>query len=273
MRINPAFWMASPLIVLCGFSMAALETPSHEKKGAVTVVYNHEGSSSEPELVQRGGFAAYVHLEEHSVLLDVGGEASIILENLQRLDTDFSRIEAVVISHNHWDHVFGLPGVMSGSRTKAPVYVAESAAAGVHQQFPRATVVPVGTTTEVAPRVWVTKPLEIEFMGAHLSEQALVIERSDGLHVLVGCSHPGIVDIVKLVKEEFPGKPIAFVGGGFHLRSTPEPEIREIAAELDELGVRKIGPAHCSGDAAKRIIRELWGDRFVSFDLGDTVRF
>ena len=51
----------------------------------------------------------------------------------------------------------------------------------------------------------------------------------EGLVLVTGCAHPGIVDIVKLVKQEFPGKPIAFVGGGFHLRSTPEPEIREIA--------------------------------------------
>ena len=49
-----------------------------------------------------------------------------------------------------------------------------------------------------------------------------------------------------------------------------EEEIREVAADLERLGVRKIGPSHCSGDTAKQIFREKWGENFLSFDLGDT---
>ena len=45
----------------------------------------------------------------------------------------------------------------------------------------------------------------------------------------------------------------AILVAGPGCRSTPEPEIREIATALDDLGVRKIGPSHCSGDSAKRI--------------------
>ena len=71
----------------------------------------------------------------------------------------------------------------------------------------------------------------------------------------------------------FPEMPIAFVGGGFHLRSTGEEEIRKIATDLERLGVRKIGPSHCTGGPAVEIFRDRWGENFVSFDLGDTYRF
>ena len=206
-------------------------------------------------------------------MFDAGGEASVILENLHSLHSDGLELEALVISHNHWDHVFGLPGIMNSALNYPPVYVAASAAEGIKQQYPRAEVIPVDGPKKIAPDVWVTGPLEIEFMGAPLSEQALVLENPDGLHVIVGCSHPGIVAIVERVREMFPETPVAFVGGGFHLRSTGEEEIQRIAVDLERLGVRKIGPSHCTGEPGVSIFRDRWGKNFVNFDLGDTYRF
>ena len=162
---------------------------------------------------------------------------------------------------------------MSGSRTQAPVYVPASAAEGIQQQFPRATVVAVKEALQIAPGIWLTEPMQIEFMGGTLSEQALVLDAPDGLHIITGCSHPGVVGIVENAKGMFPDKPIALVAGGFHLRSTGSEDLGKIAADLERLGVRKIGPSHCTGDAAKSLFRERWQSRFVSFDLGDTYDF
>jgi len=257
-----------------GVGLCATNTTQAEDQAgnSITVIYNHEGADT-AGLVKRGGFSAFVRLEDRSLLFDAGGEASVILENLRSLGLGDAELEALVISHNHWDHVFGLPGVMSGVRNSPPVYVAASAALGIKQQFPRATVVGVDGPKHIAPEVWLTGPLEIEFMGAPLSEQALVLDHPDGLHVIVGCSHPGIVAIVERVREMFPETPIAFVGGGLHLRSTGKEEIRKIADALESLGVRKIGPSHCTGGTAVGIFRDRWGENFVSFDLGDPYRF
>jgi 7,8-dihydropterin-6-yl-methyl-4-(beta-D-ribofuranosyl)aminobenzene 5'-phosphate synthase len=265
--------LAAIAAVAVAFHVATPSQAEDRTSGSITVVYNHEGSAAADNLVKSGGFGVFVQLEDQFLMFDAGGEASVILENLHSLGFADTELEALVISHNHWDHVFGLPGVMSGARNRHPVYVAASAADGIRQQFPRATVVAVDGPKQVAPEVWLTGPLEIDFMGAPLSEQALVLDLPNGLHVIVGCSHPGIVTIVERVREMFPEKPIALVAGGFHLRSTGEDEIRQIASDLERLGVRKIGPSHCTGSQAVRIFRELWGENFVTFDLGDTYRF
>lgn len=86
-------------------------------------------------------------------------------------------------------------------------------------------------------------------------------------------SASGLVSLVERAKTMFPDTPIALVAGGFHLRSTVEQEIRQIASDLERLGVRQIGPSHCTGGTAIEIFRERWGDQFISFDLGDSYRF
>lgn len=259
-------------VVAAGIS-CGVPAQSEERVGnSITVIYNHEGKEA-GELVKRGGFSAVVQFEERSLIFDAGGEASVILENLHSLGLDGLELGALVISHNHWDHVFGLPGVMSSALNYPPVFVAASAADGIKQQYPRAEVIAVDGPKKIAPGVWLTGPLEIEFLGAPLSEQALVLENPDGLYVVVGCSHPGIVAIVERVRKMFPDTPIAFLGGGFHLRSTGREEIGKIADALERLGVRKIGPSHCTGATAVQVFRDRWKENFVSLDLGDTYRF
>jgi 7,8-dihydropterin-6-yl-methyl-4-(beta-D-ribofuranosyl)aminobenzene 5'-phosphate synthase len=241
--------------------------------GSLTVVYNHEGTDTANELQRRGGFSVHVQLEDRSLLFDAGGEATVILENLEQLGLDDGRLEAVVISHNHWDHVYGLPGIMSLARSNPPVFVAQSAAGGLRQQYPHANVVAIKGPKRIGPGIWLTGPLDIEHRGTTLSEQALVIEHPRGLHIIAGCSHPGTVAMVERARDMFPGEAIALVAGGFHLRSTEEKEIREIVDDLQELGVNRIGPSHCTGDRAMRLMRDRWGERFVKLGLGDSYQF
>ena len=240
---------------------------------AITVVYNHVRTESAADLQPGGGFGAFIEFDGKVILFDTGGQTDVLLQNIQELKKDASRIEAVVISHNHWDHVYGLPGVVSVTRDRPRIYVPESSREAILQQNPRATRVAVDGPTQIMPGVWVIGPLEIEYRGMPLAEQALVIEHEDGLIVLVGCSHPGIVDIVERVKELFEGKKILFVGGGFHLRSSPQDEIRIISTKLRQHGVKQIAPSHCTGNDAMAIFRQEWGEEFLSFNLGDSFTF
>jgi 7,8-dihydropterin-6-yl-methyl-4-(beta-D-ribofuranosyl)aminobenzene 5'-phosphate synthase len=240
---------------------------------AITVVYNHVRTESAADLQLGGGFGALVEFNGKVILFDTGGQADILLKNIKELKQDASRIEAVVISHNHWDHVYGLPGVLSVARDRPTVYVPESSREAILQQNPRGAIVAADSPTEIMPKVWLTGSMKLEYRGTTLIEQALVLEDEDGLVVLVGCSHPGIVAIVERVKEMFKDKKILFVGGGFHLRSSPEEEIRQISSKLRQSGVEQLAPTHCTGDGPTEVFRQAWGKKFVPLNLGDSFNF
>lgn len=266
-------WRAGQLVFLIcsclGLVVGASEPPSN----SITVVYNHIRGDSDAELQTGGGLSAFVRFKGQVVLFDTGGETSPLLQNIEELGHSMGRLDAVVISHNHWDHVYGLPGVLSVTRDDLRVYVPESAQEAILQQNPRADVVAVSEPTQFMPGMWLVGPLQVAHRSATVSEQALVLDHEDGLIVLVGCSHPGIVTIVERVKKTLGGKKIKLVAGGFHLRSTPSEEIEKISSRLQQLGVGNLAPSHCTGDGAMSVFRREWPDRLVSFDLGDTVNF
>jgi 7,8-dihydropterin-6-yl-methyl-4-(beta-D-ribofuranosyl)aminobenzene 5'-phosphate synthase len=190
---------------------------------------------------------------------------------MRALGIDPYGLETIVISHNHWDHVYGLPGLSKMSGENPLVYVPASAMEGIRQQNPRAKLVAVEKSVEISPCIWIVGPMKMEYRGFPFAEQVLVLDTENGLVVLVGCSHPGIVRIVETVKTHFEHKKIALVCGGFHLRRTTESDLEAIATSLRELGVASLAPTHCTGDRAAEVFRRIWGAEVLSFNLGDTL--
>ncbi|MEA3432007.1 MAG: MBL fold metallo-hydrolase, partial [candidate division WOR-3 bacterium] len=84
---------------------------------------------------------------------------------------------------------------------------------------------------------------------------------------VTGCAHPGIVNIVRKAKELL-NKNIYLVLGGFHLMAYSEKEVKEIIKELEELGVEKIAPSHCTGGRPIELFREAWGENFLDLGCG-----
>jgi 7,8-dihydropterin-6-yl-methyl-4-(beta-D-ribofuranosyl)aminobenzene 5'-phosphate synthase len=94
------------------------------------------------------------------------------------------------------------------------------------------------------------------------------VETGGKISVIVGCSHPGIVTMVERVKTIFPGVEISLVFGGFHLKDMDPQSVRMIVSSMKELGVEKVAPTHCTGEEAKAIFREGYGEKFVSIQAG-----
>jgi len=215
----------------------------------------------------------YIDAAGRAVLFDTGGKDSPLLPHFVELGLDHSIIEAVVISHSDPEHTSGLPDVLRATALKPVVYVPAAAGEAISQRNPGATVVAVAKPTRVIPDAWLVGPIQVDIDGESVDEQALVLDRPDGLVVIVGCSHPGIADVVQQVKEVFGPRKIKLVAGGFHLRATSKTEIKEISLRLLQMGVKNLALSHCTGESALKIFRQEWGDRVVSFDLGDTIDF
>jgi 7,8-dihydropterin-6-yl-methyl-4-(beta-D-ribofuranosyl)aminobenzene 5'-phosphate synthase len=95
----------------------------------------------------------------------------------------------------------------------------------------------------------------------------LALKTPRGLVVITGCAHPGIAALVRQAKIELDEN-VYLALGGFHLRGTNATQIADTIAELQELGVQRIAPSHCTGDPARRAFAEAFGAAYLESGLG-----
>lgn len=110
-------------------------------------------------------------------------------------------------------------------------------------------------------------------LGDGVREQALVLETGEGLVVVTGCAHPGIVELVRRARTIDPDAPVALVMGGMHLREASDWQIDTVVSGLKALGVRKVAPSHCTGDRAIERFRQAYGAGFVRAGAGTKLSF
>ena len=103
-----------------------------------------------------------------------------------------------------------------------------------------------------------------------MPEQVFVAKTLNGITLITGCAHPGIIKIVDKVKEDFPNEKIYLVFGGFHLMEKDKREVKLVAEKLKEMKVGRVGPAHCTGYEAELIFKETYQNDFVTIKAGQT---
>lgn len=254
-------------MILCSFNSAGEQPVNY-----ITIVYNNvAGDTSD---VQTGlGFSAYIVFKEKTLLFDVGSDCSTLMNNIKVLDLDISKVDAVMISHNHWDHVYGLPEVLFLTEYRSQIYVPSSSREAILQQNPRASIITVDKPIQIFEDIWSTGSLDVYYRNLSFFEQSLILNEKDGLYVVTGCAHPGIVKIIERINQLFPEMSIALLTGGFHLVNATEEEIKRISSALKKLGVKNIAPSHCTGKMAMEIFEQEWGDGYCQLYLGHTLRF
>jgi 7,8-dihydropterin-6-yl-methyl-4-(beta-D-ribofuranosyl)aminobenzene 5'-phosphate synthase len=108
-------------------------------------------------------------------------------------------------------------------------------------------------------------------MGDWIKEQALILETINGLVVVTGCAHPGIVNVVKQATALFRQN-VYLALGGFHLMGMGKMQITEIIRQLKGLGVTKVAPSHCTGDQAISLFKAAWGENFLEGGAGAIIK-
>jgi 7,8-dihydropterin-6-yl-methyl-4-(beta-D-ribofuranosyl)aminobenzene 5'-phosphate synthase len=282
------------LILACPAATAsALPPPAPQR---VTILYDAFGSRR--GLTRDWGFAALVEYGGKRILFDTGNNAALFAHNVRALGADLRRLDFVVVSHRHGDHVAGLNYLLRvnphvriyaprenfgvfGSTLPGTFYRRDSTLPDSMRYFdadgpdelrsgtpwPQANFSWVDSLTEVAPGVAIISTVSKTPGTLELRELSLALRTPQGLVLLVGCSHPGIETIVEASRRW--GDRVHIIFGGLHLVTSPDTAITRIATALhDRWQIEEIAPGHCTGEPAFAALRRLFGARYVYAGLG-----
>lgn len=243
------------------------------------------------------GLSVHIEAGDARVLFDTG-QTDAFLRNAETLKIDIAAVDAVVLSHGHYDHTGGLSAFLKAN-DRAQVYCKPAAllpkfredrSIGIppEAQAFRDRLVLVEGPTEIAPGLTVRPyiPLRNEWDG-HMAgfsvpgpggpvpdlfedELYLSLDTEGGAAVVTGCSHRGVANIVRAARDECAGE-IRLVLGGFHVKGDTPESIGRLVGELDRLGVRRLGVCHCTGVDGYAVIRGLRPDSSFYNHAGNTV--
>jgi 7,8-dihydropterin-6-yl-methyl-4-(beta-D-ribofuranosyl)aminobenzene 5'-phosphate synthase len=222
----------------------------------------------DPSLQTRWGLSIAVISESHSLLFDTGPDGPVLLANMRKLGLEPGQFGTIVISHDHADHTGGLSGFMDVNPHIEVWLPNETGAAGAGVRVAGGTVRHAKGPMELAANVRTTGPIDRE-----IQEQALVVNTLEGLVVITGCAHPGIVSILERVQALNPGRPIALVMGGLHLQKTSPKRINVIVEAFRRMQVRKVAPSHCTGEAGRKQFQLAYGSDYIEGGAGLVLRF
>lgn len=102
-------------------------------------------------------------------------------------------------------------------------------------------------------------------------EIVLALDVADGIIVIAGCSHPGIVNILKTI-EKRSGKKIWGVVGGTHLVEADEERLKKTIADLKKMNLDFIAVSHCTGEENLEKIKEIFGEKFIFNCTGNIIK-
>ncbi|HOI28754.1 MAG TPA: MBL fold metallo-hydrolase [Melioribacteraceae bacterium] len=228
----------------------------------LTVVYDNNPMLG--GLEQDWGFSCYIDTGLNKILFDTGDNGNILLSNMNKLGIDPISIDTLFLSHFHHDHTGGLKNFLDHN-SRVNVFYPESFPEELTELIRKsgAGLKPVSVITEVFPDFYTLG----EIIGP-ISEQAIAIRSTSGIVVITGCAHPGILNILQVVRNYFPDEAIYLVLGGFHLFRLNEDEITDVVGKLFEMDILTVAPTHCTGDKARGIFQDVFGSDLVKAGTG-----
>ncbi len=256
------------------------------------------------DVIGEHGFACFIETSEGNYLFDTGQGYGIVQNSLS-LKKDLRSVEAVMISHGHYDHTGGLPAVL---KQRGPVDVFGHKEMFVRRIWTKGEMVRdigipfrrqyleslgarfrLGTElVEVGPGVYLTGevPRKNDFEkgdpnmtmiaddGGRIQpdplndDLSLLIETDKGLVVVLGCAHAGMINILNYAVEQLGKERIFAVIGGTHLGFSSERQFEETLKVIDDYQIERIGVSHCTGlEKASRLHAKL-DERFFFGTVG-----
>ena len=257
-----------------------------------TVVVNTlvENSVHARGLLAEHGLAFHIQAGPRSLLFDTG-QSGLLIRNARSLRVNLAAVEAIALSHGHNDHTGGLQ-VAHEAAPLARLFLHPASLAPKFAGNPDNTGRPIGMDEANAEAiraaanavVWTSQPTELlegifvtgeiprrnafEDTGGRffldpactqpdplLDDQALFFDTQEGLVVLMGCGHAGVVNTLEYIQRLTGGRPIHAVLGGLHLLNASSERIVKTIGAFRRLEIQRLAPAHCTGLPA---LAQLW---------------
>lgn len=252
-----------------------------------------ENTTPVPELMGEYGFSALIEVNGKRILFDTG-QGQALMPNLRSLGIDLTSLEALVISHGHFDHAGGVLEILT--QMKKPVVYAHSGVftrrimkdslsqtRSIGVPFTRndlgkagALFTAVDDFYKINEHIYITgfipRHTDYEDPGGLFylevdgelipdsveDDMAMIIDHPQGLIIVSGCAHAGIINMINYAREQTgKDKVLAFIGGT-HLMTADEHRMQKTIADLKRINPQKLIVCHCTGfSAASRLAHEL----------------
>lgn len=272
-----------------------------------TLIENNSGKDE--RLHTEHGLSVYIEVDGKNVLFDTGQSGKFI-DNAKTLGIDLKELDYVIISHGHYDHSGGFERLMEEINPNIKLFLGDGffdkkyglMESGDYQylgnsfdeEYLKEKNIPTKFIQEDVTKV--TENLMIftnfnrkeEFENTNqtmylrengqykkdmfLEEISLGLKTEDGLFVIVGCSHVGIVNILQTIRER-TNMNIHGLIGGTHLVKEDDDKINKIIEYLDEENVEVLGACHCTGKQGETMFSQQLEDSFIENNTGTVLTF
>jgi len=271
------------------------------RRVAVTVLSNN--TVQRRGLLAEHGLSFLIEADEHRVLFDTG-QQGIVIHNARALGLSLNDLDAVILSHGHYDHVGGLRPLME--HTQLPRLYAHPFAFCTRYLCPKNDAArdvgpdptiqkllaedddgfqPINQPTVLLDSVGLSGPIprrtDYEDAGGAFfldpactepdtipDDLAVYVRTPRGLIVLLGCAHAGVVNTLDHIRRLSAQEPIHAVLGGMHLLNASEQRLAATIDALRRMDIQQIAPAHCTGWQATLRLSEVFGPRCLPCPVG-----
>ena len=266
-----------------------------------------ENTVNKSDLLAEHGLSFLVETNNEAILFDTG-QGCALIHNAAKMGIDLSRIGKIVLSHGHSDHtgglgdalkasggvhIYGHPGIFDEKYSKSKC---EQRSIGIPYtreclQLRGADLHLSKTPIQITHSIQTTGEIkrQTDFETIHdrlcvardgilvkddlLDDLSMIVAGREGVAVIFGCGHSGVINTLIQVREMIGDTPISMVVGGIHLIDATTDRIDRTIHELKKFDIGKLALCHCTGMLAMIKLYEAFGDKLLFNHVGTQIEW